>query len=384
MEAFRSRSPLAKRMIIMIIILVILFGGIFAFNIIRSVLTKKFFAEFKFPPVTVSSAKATLQTWQPFISSVGTLVAVNGVNVTTQVPGQVVSINFVSGQYVRAGEPIIKLDDRLDQQDLINFQSQLALAKTNYQRQLDLLKTKSTSQSNVDSAYATLQQTQAQVAKILVYIDQKNIKAPFDGRIGIRQVNLGQYISPGTPLVSLQSLNPLYVQFALPEQHFKSLYVAQPIEMTVITYGSEIFKGKINAIDATISSQTRNILVQAVVPNEKYRLFPGMSAAIRVLLPTQVNVVTVPQTAVDFSLFGDSIFVITPAGKDKEGVPLYKVHRQFVTTGERRDNEVAITTGLKAGQEVVSSGQLKLDEGTIVKINNTVNLQALPVPSKTF
>lgn len=373
----RSKSPLAKRMIIMLIILGSLFALIFAYNILRAILMAHFFEQFKSPTLTISSAKATSKTWQPMINAVGTLVAVNGVDVTSQVSGQVVSIFFESGQFVKAGQPLIKLDDRTDQQDLKNFEASLKLSQINYQRQVDLLKTKSTAQSSVDQASAQLQEDQAQAQKTLILIDQKLIKAPFDGKIGIRQVNLGQYISPGTALVNLQSLNPLYAQFSLPEKYFKSLYVDQPIQMTVITYGNELFTGKIRSIDSEINSQTRNLTIQAVIPNDQLHLYPGMSANINVLLPTRLNIVTVPQTAIDFSLYGDSVFILQNDGKDKDGSPVYVVHRRYVTTGERRDNEIEVTKGLKPGEEVVTSGQLKLDDGTHVKINNSVNITNL-------
>jgi membrane fusion protein (multidrug efflux system) len=374
----QSKSPLAKRMIIMIMIVGILFGLIIAYNILRAIIMAHFFEQFKSPTLTISSAKATAKTWQPMINAVGTLVAVNGVDVTSQVSGQVVSIFFESGQFVKAGQPLIKLDDRTDQQDLKNFEASLKLSQINYQRQIDLLKTKSTAQSSVDQASAQLQEDQAQAQKTMILIDQKLIKAPFDGKIGIRQVNLGQYISPGTALVNLQSLNPLYAQFSLPEQYFKALYVNQPIEMTVTTYGDKIFTGKIRSIDSEINSQTRNLTIQAVIPNDQLQLYPGMSANINVLQPQQLNVITVPQTAIDFSLYGDSVFILVKDDKtkDKDG-PVYVVHRRYVTTGERRDNEIEVTKGLKPGEEVVTSGQLKLDDGTHVKINNSVNINSL-------
>ncbi len=374
----KTKNPLAKRMKIMIIILIVVFGGIFAFNILRHVMMKRFFANFTPPPVTISSTKATAKTWEPFISSIGTLVAIDGVQVSPQVGGTVMAIKFESGQMAKAGTPLVQIDDRTDQEDLKSYQAQLKLDELNYQRQINLIKTKATSQSSVDSAQAQLEQSKANVAKTLILIAQKNIEAPFDGKLGIRQVNLGQYVSPGTALVSLQSLNPMYVQFSLPEHYLKSLYVDQPVQVTVTTNPKEIFQGKINAIDSTSNAQTHNILVQAVLPNDQFHLYPGMFANIKVMLPTQENVITVPQTAVSFSLYGDSIFVIKQEGKDEKGNPILKTYRRYITTGDRQGNEVAILKGISANEEVVTSGQLKLDDGTHVVINNSVTLPEIP------
>ncbi len=371
------KPQLAKYMRRMIIILLIVFGTLLLFNVARHYFMQRFFAHFALPTVTISTTRATTDTWTPTIDAVGSVTAIDGVQVSPQVAGMITRIYFNSGQLVKKDDPLVQLDDRTDQQDLKNFKAQLDLAQISYDRQVSLVKTRSSSQASLDEATAQLQEAQAAYTKTQVLIDEKLIKAPFSGKIGIGNVNLGQYVSPGANLVNLQSLNPLHVQFSLPEQHFKSLYVNQPIQFSVDNYPGELFDGKITAIDAAINTDTRNILVEAVTPNDKLRLYPGMYANVHVLLPTQEHVVTVPQTAVSFSLFGDSVFVVTKSGEDKEGKPTYKAHRRYVLTGDRRGDQVAILKGIQASEEVVNSGQLKLEDGVDVMINNSVALPAM-------
>ena len=373
----KPRKPMKKRMIMMLIIVGCVFGLIFLFDIVRDIMMKRFFAHFALPTVTISTSIAKAEDWSPNIPAVGSLVATSGVEVSPQVAGMVTAINFQSGQMVKQGDPLIQLDDRTDQQDLKNFNAQLNLAQLDYQRQVNLTKTNSTSKSSLDQAAANLQEAQSAVAKTQVLIDEKLIKAPFSGKLGIRNVNLGQYVSPGTGLVNLQTMDPLLVQFSLPEQNLKYLHPGQAIDFTVDTYPNQKFRAQITATEAAVNVQTRNIMVEATVPNPDMRLYPGLFANIDVLMPLQQKVVSIPQTAVSYSLFGDSVFVVNDEGKDKEGNPNKVVHRRYVTTGDRRGNEVAILKNLKAGEEVVNSGQLKLEDGVQVLINNSVQLPEL-------
>lgn len=372
-----DKNLLRKHMRTMLIIAVIVFGGLFLFNEARKFLLNRFFAHFSLGAVTISTSIAKEESWTPSINAIGSLVAINGVQVSPEVAGMVTDIFFQSGQIVKAGQKLVQLDDRTDQQDLINLNSQLTLTKINYDRQVQLFQTKSTSQSSLDSANAEFQQALAAVNKTKILISEKLITAPFTGKIGIRNVNIGQYVSPGTPLVNLQSLNPLHVQFSLPEQNFKLLSYGQPLEIQVSNYPNEKFKAKITAIDASVDPVTRNILIEGTVPNDNFKLYPGMFANVQVLLPKQNKVVTVPQTAVSVSLYGDIVYVVEQSGKDKEGKPIYTVHQQYVTIGDRRGNEIAILQGIKAGQQVVNSGQLKLENGAQVIINNSVKLPRL-------
>lgn len=367
-------KKLMTRMVIMIIALVIVFGAVFAWDGVRAYFMHRFFATFQPPPVTISATTVKTQSWQPYINAVGTLKAVNGVDLSPEVSGIIEKIYFKSGQMVTTGQALFKLNDSIEQADLENYTAQLSLDKLTYQRNLDLIKKKAVSQAELDAAAAKLKQSQAQVNKEKALIAQKNIAAPFAGMIGIRNVNLGQYVSAGTTMVSLQALAPIYVNFYIPEQNLPRIYLNQAISVNVDTYPKQVFTGKITAINAEVDVKTHNILVQATLPNKEHKLYPGLFANIHIILPQQKNVITVPDTAVTFSLFGNSVYVIETAGKDKKGKPILRVKEHYVKTGDSRGNQVVILQGLKSGDQVVTSGQLKLSNDTRVNINNAVNL----------
>lgn len=373
-EPKAGKGPLAKRIIILVIFLAVVFGSIFGYGWMRYILTQRYLANYQPPPVTISTTKAVVTAWTPYISAIGSLVAVNNVQVTAQVSGLVTQILFNSGQMVKQGQPLVQLDDRVDQAELINLRAAFVLAQIGFERQRKLLKGNNTAQSAYDAAITTFKQAEANVERVAVILDQKKIRAPFDGKIGIRQVNLGQYVAAGTPLVSLQSLNPIYVQFSLPEQYLRNLYVGQTVALVVAAWPNQVFIGNINAVNSEVNADTRNILVEATVPNAKYLLYPGMFADIHVILSQQQNLVTLPQTAISYSMYGDSVYVVTVDGKDKDGKPIFKAHLKYVTLGDRRGNEIAVLTGVAPGDIVVTSGQLKLNDGTRVVINNSVNI----------
>lgn len=375
METNQEKKPIKKPLIIVVILLLVIFGGIFGFGAVRSYFMGQFFAHFALPPATISTAKVKAETWKPSISAVGSLAAINGVQVTTQQAGMVEQINFQSGQLVKKGESLIQLDDSEDLQDLKNFRAQLKLANITFERQKKLYKYGAVATSGLDQAKAGLEQAEAQANKTQIIIDKKNIKAPFAGKAGILLVNLGQYINVGTPVVSLQALDPLYVNFSLPEQNLSKLYVGQPVAFTIEAHGNKVFEGKITAINSEVNSQTRNVLIQATVANPKLELYPGMFANVQVKLPQQQNVIVVPQTAITYNLYGDSVYVVEQNGTDKKtGKPILKAVTKYVTVGEKFDDSVIILKGLNAGEEVVTSGQLKLHNGSEVVINNSVEL----------
>lgn len=369
-----NNKQVTRNMIIMIILLIIIFGGIFGYGLMRSIFTKRYFASFTPPPVIISTTKAQLVTWQPSIASVGSLVAVNGVQVAPELPGVVEKIYFESGQMVKAGDPLVQIDDADDRQDLNNLLAQLKLAEITYHRQSVLYKNQAAARVALDQAVASLDQLRAQVAKTKVIIAKKHIVAPFAGKTGIRLVNLGQYVAAGAPLVSLQSMDPLYANFSLPQQYLQQLFVGQPVQVSVDAFADQIFPGKITAINAEVNSSTRNILVQATIPNPQLKLYPGMFANIEVMQPAQQKVIVVPQTAVTYNLYGNSVYVVKADGKDKSGKPILKAHMQYVTTGDKQGNQTIVTQGLQAGDEIVTSGQLKLSDGAEVTINNSVKL----------
>lgn len=412
-----------KRMTIMIIALAVVFGGIIAFNLLKSFMIKRFFANYEPPAVSVSSVKAIQKSWEPRIATVGNFVAINGVDVNSEAAGNVVKIHFESGQYFEKDKPLIDIDDSVDQATLKFNQAELALRELNYKRQADLFRRGATPSSSVDEATASLQQSKANVERTEAEIRQKHISAPFSGSLGIRQVNLGQYITPGqTSIVTLQSLDPLYLEFYLPEQMLKKLHLSQGIQFNVEEFPNAIFEGKITAINSKVDTNTHNILVQATLPNcpaaatdnpdsstliklgkkiggkriincdtelntknhiTQFTFIPGMFASLSVEQPLIPDVVILPSTAISYSLYGNSVFVIEKdkdGKKDAEGKDILRVQRVFVSTGEQAGNYTVIKKGVKAGQLVVSSGELKLQNGTPVVINNSVQLDDVSNP----
>jgi len=362
-----------KRFGLVILILVIIFGGTFAWYRVRVSFTKSYIAHFKAPAVAVSTQVAAKKTWNPMLKAVGTLTAINSINVSSEVNGQVIQLYFKSGQLVKKGDPLIQLEAAVYQQTLYNHIAQLNLDQITYERQVTLYKTRSTSKSAVDAAQAKMLKSRAQVKTAQVMLARKKIKAPFDGRLGIRQVNIGQYVTPGVALVPLQSLNPLLVDFALPEQDLRLLSNGQKIKIKTDAYVGELFKGKITAINSKVNVITRSISVRATIPNNDGRLYPGLFADVSVILPQKQNVITIPQTAITYSLHGDSVFVVTKS-KDKKGKTILIATQKFVTVGDRRGIVIAIKKGVKAGDVVVTSGQLKLHSGAHIIVNNTVKL----------
>lgn len=396
----------------MFIALAVVFGGIFAFNVIKALLIKRFFATYSPPAVTVSSVVVTERDWSPDISAVGDFEAINGVEINSEVTGKIVQIHFDSGQFVLKDTPLLDLDDSVEQATLQFNQADLVLQGINYKRQLDLLKRGATPSSSVDESHAKLMQAQANVDKTQALINQKHIKAPFSGRLGIRQVNLGQYVTPGqTEIVTLQSMDPLYLKFHLPEQRINDLHLNQSIIFSVQQSRHLLFQGKIVAINAKVDTNTHNIELLAQISNcpsealsspessslvtlkqhpmlnkpivicdtttntnhkiSEFNFVPGMFASIEVERPPIPHVLVLPSTAISYSLYGNSVFVIE---KDPKDPSILRVNRTFIKTGEQKGNFTEIRSGVKAGQVVVSAGELKLQNGTRVEINNNIQL----------
>lgn len=365
----------------MLIVVSIFFSLVFGWYGAKKIMFMWFFAHYHPPAVTISATTVKNQPWQSYFTAVGTLTAINGVDISPEVAGIVEQINFTSGQFVKKNEPIIVLRNDVEQANLKSSLARLQLAQINYDREKTLFNKHATSQAQVDASYAELLEAEGNVESIKAHIKQKNITAPFDGKLGIRQVNVGQFVSPNSNLVTLQSLNPLNVIFSVPEQNLSHLTIGQEIDVSVnIGKGDTIVKGKITAINAKIEPATRTISVEAIVQNTNNQLFPGMYGLVRIWLPGQPNMIVVPQTAISYSLSGDYVFLLTPQQmSDKPGSkPVLAdqlfAHRQFVKIGERRGRDVTIVDGLKAGDQVVTSGQLKLQNGTEVHINNRVTL----------
>lgn len=350
---------------------------------------KGFIAKAVPPAATVTSEKARTEEWVEHLTSIGTLFSSHGVDVTSQVAGIVTEVHAESGSDVKQGAPLVQLDISVELADLASAKAVLAEAEVAFQRQTNLIAKQVTSEANVDTARSKRDTAQAAVSKIEAVIAQKTIKAPVSGRLGIRKVERGQYVSPGMTLVTLQKLDPLRADFPLSEQAIGKLKVGQVIEVIVDAFPGKVFKGTIESLDARVAQDTRTLLVRGRLPNADAKLLPGMFANVTVLVGNPRSVVTVPRTAVNYSLYGDSLYVVkavdaragstakdAPGGPGEaeaapgEGERKLVADRRFVKTGQARDDRVAILEGLKAGEEVVTTGQLKLNPGVTIRIDN--------------
>ncbi len=331
------------------------------------------------PPATVTSEPAKSEQWIEELTSIGTLISSHGVDITSQVAGIVTEVLVQSGQDADRGAKLVQLDIAVELADLASTKATLQEAEVAFQRQSDLIAKKVTSEATVDSARAKRDTALAITRRIEAVIAQKTIAAPLTGRLGIRKVERGQYVSPGMTLVTMQALDPMRVDFPMPEQTIGKLREGQEIEITVDAYPGVVFKGKIESLDARVAQDTRTLLVRGSLPNPDRKLLPGMFANVVVLVGAPRGVVTVPRTAITYSLYGDSIYVVSPApgsegtGADGAGSAERKLvaERRYVKMGQTRDDRAALLTGVKAGEEVVTTGQLKLNPGAKIRIDNS-------------
>jgi membrane fusion protein, multidrug efflux system len=375
-----------KRLLIAIVILAIFVGGLAYFQLVfKPQMIKEFLSKQAPPPATITAEAAQTREWIERLPAIGTLIASQGVDVSSQVAGIVTEIGFESGQDVPQGKKLVQLDISVEQADLASADATQREADVAYKRQTDLLSKSVASEANVDTALAKRDTAAAAVNRIKALIAQKSILAPFAGRLGIRKVELGQYVSPGLTMVTLQALDPIWVDFPMPEQNIGKLKTDQVIELTVDAFPGQVFKGRITSLDARVAQDTRTLLVRGTLANPERKLLPGMFANVAVLAGEPAQVVTVPRTAITYSLYGDSVYVVKPdAATDGKAEPaaggenLFVVERRFVTTGEVRDDLVAATSGLKAGEMVVTTGQIKLNTGGHVKIDNSQALKPPP------
>jgi len=357
-----------KRFIIVALSLVLVFGGIFGWKAYQQQQITERLAATGPSAVTVSTTVAKTEFWAHKINTVGSLRAIQGVEVSAEVPGIVAEISFVSGSRVEAGAQLLKLDDTAEKAELRSLNAELELARQDYERARGLAVKTVLSQAQLDRTKSILDSLEARTEEQLALIARKSIRAPFSGELGIREINLGEYLSPGTPIVTLQQLDPIFTDFSVAERYLSSLALDQVIEVELAAFPSEIFKGKVSAISPKVESRTRNVELQATLENSDTRLRPGMFARVAVLLGGSSEVVTLPRTAVDFLPYGNSVFIVT-----KEGDAM-TVHRRQVTTGRILGNRVEIIKGIKTGEQVVSAGQLKLRNGQLINVDNSVEL----------
>jgi membrane fusion protein (multidrug efflux system) len=369
---------------LVLLLFVGLAGGLGYFQyFVKPEMIKGFISQAPQPVNAVAAARAETAKWTPRLPAIGTFRAVQGVDVAPQVGGAVREIKFESSQDVRQGAPLVQIDDSTEQADLKSNLAVLKNAEVALERQRTLITGGNTPQANLDAALATRDQAAAAAERTRAIIAQKAVVAPFAGRLGIRRIDIGQYVSPGTSLVTLQQLDPIYVDFSLPEQNLADLKPGQTIETQVDAYPGATFTGTIKFVDARISADTRNVLLRGEIPNRERKLLPGMFANVNVLAGAAKEVVTLPRTSITYSLYGDSVYVLTPAppkvGEAQAAVAssdqLFAIERRFVRPGDTREDKVAIAEGIKPGEVVVTQGQIKLQPNARVRIDPNAGLQ---------
>jgi membrane fusion protein (multidrug efflux system) len=362
---------MAKRMILTLVVTALFVSalGFVKFKQIQTAIGQA--AAFQPPPEAVTTIAAAEEQWPATLSAIGTLEAVQGVAVSADLPGTIDQIHFDSGRPVREGDVLARLDTRQEQAQLAAAEAQRELARTNFERMQGLIAENVVSRAEFDRANADLRQSDARVGEIRAAIDRKTIRAPFSGLLGIRQVNRGQYLSAGDTLVTLQSLNPIYVNFAVPQQTLKDLRPGREVRVTAADSGGAAYTGRVTAIDSVVDASTRNIQIQATLANPAGALRPGMFVQAEVALGAPSRVISLPASAISYAPYGDSVFVVTDM-KDARGQSYTGVRQQFVKLGVARGDQVAILSGVKPGEQVVTSGVFKLRNGAAVQVNNTV------------
>jgi len=362
---------MAKRMIVMLAVTfaVIALLGFVKFRQIQTAMAQG--ASFQPPPEAVTTVVAQTDHWPTTLSAIGTIAAVQGVTVSADLPGTVARVAFESGRAVRKGDVLAELDTRQEQAQLAAIEAQQELARLNYNRLKGLLADRVISQAEFDRAAADQKETDARLGEVHATIERKTIRAPFDGVLGIRQVNLGQYLAAGEAVVPLQSLNPIYVNFGVPQQDIGQIRVGHRVQITARDVAAADFSGRVTAFDSIVDQATRNVQVQATLANTTGQLRPGMFVQTELMLGASTSVIALPASAISYAPFGDSVFVVTDL-KGPTGVSYRGVRQQFVKLGGGRGDQVAIVSGVTAGVEVVTSGVFKLRNGAAVVVNNKV------------
>jgi membrane fusion protein, multidrug efflux system len=336
-------------------------------------------ASFQPPPEAVTTVRAQEDQWPSTVDSIGTVEAVHGVTVAADLPGLVSRIEFESGKKVRAGDVLVRLDTRQEQAQFAAAESQRSLTTVNFERMKGLREKGITSQAEYDKAAAEHKQAVAQTGETQATIGRKTIRAPFSGVLGLRQVNLGQYLKAGDPIVSLQSLDPIYVNFSVPQQQLGDLRVGAEVRVTAQGVENSDPTGTITAVNSVVDEATRNIQVQATLANREDKLRPGMFVEAQVVLGASTPVVALPTSAISYAPYGNSVFIVGDM-KGPKGQTYRGVRQQFVKLGDSRGDQVAVVSGVKPGEEVVTSGVFKLRNGAAVVVNNKVQPSNNPAP----
>ena len=352
----------ASRFVIVLLFLGVVLGGIFGYKFYQFGQMKEMMSQPQ-PPAIISVTKATTENWQPAIKAVGSITAINGIEVANEVPGVIESIGFESGDTVNKGDVLVRLDAAIDEAALRTRRAEAQLAEQEFKRVSDLLPKRAVSQSQYDEAKANFDAARARVNEAEAQLNKKVIRAPFDGKLGIRMVDQGQYVATGTPIVEINMLNPIYVDYTLSEKFLPDVDQGYPVSVTVAAVPDQSFEGEVSAINTSVNPETRTVRIRATLDNEENLLRPGMFATVLTQQPEDNEVVTVPRTAISYNTYGDFVFVVE---ENDEGNLV--VNRRTVTTGETRNTRVAVLSGLEAGETVVEKGLLRLRAGQQVAI----------------
>jgi membrane fusion protein (multidrug efflux system) len=370
-----------RRMVIMLVAVAIVFGGIFGFQAFKAVMIKKFMSSMAQPPQTVTATKAAYSPWQPNVEAVGSLRAVKGTDLSLEVSGVVDSISFDSGDDIEQGAVLLKLRSDDDTAKLESLQATATLNEITYERDQKQFKIQAVSQATIDADAANVKNANAQVAQQQAILDKKTLRAPFAGHLGIRAVDLGQYLSAGTAIVTLQALDPIFVDFFLPQQSIAQVQLGQSVVLKIDAFKEQTFAGEISAINPRVDASSRNVQVRATFKNADHKLIPGMYATIDIATGEPQNYITLPQTSITFSPYGDTVYIVDEKGKDAASKPQLIARQSFVTTGRTRGDQIAVLKGVNQGDSIVTSGQIKLHNGSTVLIDNSVQPTADASPT---
>jgi len=367
-----TRRPKTVRWFLIIaLLLALVLGGLYGFNRFREQAIATYFATNKPPPAQISAAQVKTETVPRFVTGIGSVTAIHQVTINPEVGGRVTKIFFEPGMTVKAGDPLVQLNDAPDRADLANFEAQAHWAETTLQRSNELAKRQFEARETVDQKQSQLDQAKAGIAKTEALIDQKLIRAPFSGQLGMRQVEVGQYLTPGARIVTLTDMSMLYVNFTLPSQMRSQISVGQRVNVTADAYPGRTFGADITTVEPQVSADTRTMTIQATMKNPDSALLPGMFVNAVVVLPPQPDVMTLPETAVEYTLYGDSVYVIREDGKDATGHPILNAVRTPVKTGERIGGKVEILHGIEPGERVIAAGQVKVQNGAQITISES-------------
>jgi membrane fusion protein, multidrug efflux system len=372
---------MSRRMVIMLAAVAIVFGGVFGFEAFRSMMIKKFMSSMAQPPQTVTASKVAFGAWQPQIEAVGSLRAVKGADLSLEVAGVVDTITFNSGDDVEQGTLLLKLRADDDQAKLESLQATADLNEIIYDRDQKQFKLQAVSQATIDADAANLKNAKAQAAQQQAILDKKFLRAPFAGHLGIRAVDLGQYLGAGTVIVTLQALDPIFVDFFVPQQSVDQVRLGEAVTVNVDAFKDQTFGGEISAINPKVDSNSRNVQIRATLKNADHKLLPGMYATVDITTGAPQNYITLPQTALTFSPYGNTVYIVDDKGKDASGKPQLIARQTFVTTGATRGDQIAVLKGVSDGDTIVTSGQIKLHNGSTVLIDNSITPTADAAPS---